>query len=213
MNEEKRLQDTALYESRFHYKENRSNTYFFASLLVIFWLVFCLLTWWRGTYGGVQVSGPSMLNTLTGGDYLLMEYHTLGEDIPHGSIIVVDIEKYPEVQEYNAAHPYGEPTKYIIKRLIAKEGDTVRCQNGVVEVLYAGDTEYTTLFEPYARYSDRNAYDFVDEYVVGEGEIFFLGDNRNISLDSRLLGLFEEDQLVGKVEYKLNSLFDWEKLS
>ena len=206
MNEHKSLQNTALYESRFHYRENRSNVRFLAGLLIVFWALFCLLTMWRNTYGGVQVSGPSMLNTLKNGDYLLVDYYNPGDELPYGSVIVVDIEHYPEVQAHNAKHPNQEPTKYIIKRLIAKAGDKVRCTDGVVEVLYAGDTEYTTLFEPYAKYDDKKAYDFLYEYEVGEGEIFFLGDNRNVSMDSRhnegmshLNALYKETDIYGVV--------------
>ena len=183
MNEHKSLQNTALYESRFHYRENRSNVRFLAGLLIVFWVLFCLLTMWRNTYGGVQVSGPSMLNTLKNGDYLLVDYYNPGDELPN-----------------------QEPTKYIIKRLIAKAGDKVRCTDGVVEVLYAGDTEYTTLFEPYAKYDDKKAYDFLYEYEVGEGEIFFLGDNRNVSMDSRhnegmshLNALYKETDIYGVV--------------
>ena len=125
-----------------------------------------------------------MLPGLCDGDYLIVQYYEVGDELPRGSVIVLDIERYPEVQEHNKKHP-SNPTKYIIKRLIAKAGDVVRCTDGVVEVKYKGDDHFTTLGEPYAQYYNKEAYDFKTDYVVGEGEIFFLGDNRSNSIDSR----------------------------
>ena len=207
MNMGKTLQDTELYESRFHYREGKSNVRFFAFFTLLLWSLMCLFMGWRMAFGGVQVSGPSMLNTLYGGDYLLIRYYEEGDELPYGSVIVVEIDHYPEVQQYNQSLlPGQEPTKYIIKRLIAKGGDVVRCKDGVLQVRYAGNEEFTTLYEPYARYDDKKAYDFVEDYVVGEGEIFFLGDNRNISWDSRykegkshLKGLYKESDIYGIV--------------
>ena len=205
MKEQKSLQDSELYESCYHVAERKSNARFFCVLLIVVWAVIIALNAWYSAFGGVQVDGGSMLDTFRSGEYLLVRYFDEGDELPYGSVIVVDIGHYPEVQEYNAVHPNQAPTKYLIKRLIAKEGDRVRCQNGVVQVWYAGTSGYQYLDEPYAKYSNKYEYDF-DEYVVGEGEIFFLGDNRNISLDSRykekmshIQGLYKESDIYGIV--------------
>ena len=185
MKKEKRLQDSELYESCHHFQERRSNARFFFVTLILLWVFAFALHCWHSAFGGVQVSGPSMLNTLHDGEFLLMKYFDEGDELPYGSIIILDIEHYPEVQEYNKGKDEQSKTKYLVKRLIAKEGDKVRCSGGVLEICYAGETEYTVLDEPYAKYTNKSAYSFEKEYVVGEGEIFFLGDNRNISMDSR----------------------------
>lgn len=209
MNEKKSLRETELYESRFHYKEDRSNMRFLTALILIFLVLFCAMTSWKLHFGGVQVSGGSMLNTLHNGDYLLMEYYQAGEELEYGSVIVLDIEHYFEVQEYNRKqkekNPAWQDTKFVIKRLIAKEGDRVRCRQGVVEVWYDGADGYQVLDEPYITPSIVGTYSFT-EYVVGEGEIFFLGDNRNISMDSRyhegqshLNRLYKETDVCGVV--------------
>ena len=55
-------------------------------------------------------------------------------------------------------------------------------------------------------------------YVIPEGWYVVFGDNRQysgnvpVSIDSRGFGLVHESQIFGKVIYKLNSLFDWEKI-
>lgn len=178
------LQNSDLYESCYHIQERRSTARFFFTLAWVFLVIITALTCWRSMFGGMQVSGSSMENTLHGGEYLLVRYCNDAEKIPYGAIIVLDIEHYPEVQADNAAKPASAQTKCIVKRLIGKEGDRVRCTDGVVEVWYAGTDGYVELNEPYAKYTDKKGYDF-DEYVVGDGEIFFLGDHRNISYDSR----------------------------
>jgi signal peptidase I len=95
--------------------------------------------------------------------------------------------------------------------LIAKEGDKVRCENGRLEICYAGTQEFVLVDEPYAHYKDRNAYDFA-EYTVGEGEVFFLGDNRNESKDSRYYdypnGSHLKDSLY-KMDNVVGYLPDW----
>jgi len=64
--------------------------------------------------------------------------------------------------------------------------------------------EWQPLYEPYAYYTDRNGYDF-GEYVLQKDEVFFLGDNRNHSTDSRspMLGVVDERYVVGEAVFLL----------
>ena len=133
-------------------------------------------------------------------------------ELERGDIIVVYVGNYPECKSITG----GE----LIKRLIATEGDKVKCKDGQISIMYSGTNEYVLLNESYAYYGgmpgqDATDYDF-SEYVVGEGEIFFLGDNRLNSVDSRykessgshLIGrLYETTDVYGVVptwamEYK-----------
>lgn len=126
----------------------------------------------------VEVDGDSMLQTLHNEDTYLARRTENGEGFTRGDIIVVYVGDYAE---------FGS-TEFLVKRLIATEGDSVKCKDGQIEIRYAGENEWTELDEPYAYYMDKAAYDFA-EYTVGEGEVFFLGDNRNNSMDSR----YQED--------------------
>ena len=156
-------------------REEGCGWYVLFALLVA--ALFLTRIWWVNSYGGVIVSGNSMQETLQSGDYLLMKKTYHGQGLERGDVIVVDVTAYPECGN----------TDYLIKRLIAVEGDKVKCENEQLYICYAGSDEYVMLDEPYAYYGLKNAtYDFQgQEYVVGEGEIFFLGDNRENSMDSR----------------------------
>ncbi|MBQ8291172.1 MAG: signal peptidase I [Clostridia bacterium] len=177
---EKDLQNSDLYEARFQCKERKSNARFFCALLAIFIVFVSFRGWWTSSYGGVIVDGLSMRTTLSDGQRLLMRYADKRHKAERGDIIVIYVGGYAECQSVKG--------DYLIKRLIAKEGDKVKCTDGQIEIKYAGTSEYTLLFEPYAYYGDyKKEYDF-DEYTVGAGEIFFLGDNRSgkgTSVDSR----------------------------
>lgn len=180
---EKSIKDNDLYEARFGYKERASNARFVFILLLIFWTFFSFRLWWTGNFGGVVVDGLSMSQTLWDNEKLIMRYTNERTQARRGDIIVVYVGGYEECKNIDGG--------FLIKRLIAVEGDKVRCTDGEVEICYAGTNEYVPLDEPYAYYGKNNKfkenYDFA-EYTVGEGEIFFLGDNRSSegsSIDSR----------------------------
>ena len=159
-------------------KEREEGYGLYIVLALMLFLALFFRFWWTNNYGGVVVDGSSMYKTLVDGEKLLMRYVEDGEGIERGDVIVVNVGDYEECD--------GIEGGFLIKRLIAIEGDKVKCTDGQISICYAGTSEYVPLDEPYAYYSNPNVYDFQDqEYEVGEGEIFFLGDNRNNSCDSR----------------------------
>ncbi|MBQ9713750.1 MAG: signal peptidase I [Clostridia bacterium] len=188
-------------------KERRSNARFCAFFLSFLLLFLLFVNFWTSNFSFVLVSGASMDKTLYSGEYLLSYKVVKPEELERGDIIVVRVDHIPEWQKKNAIDKAKgmEETHFIIKRLIALEGDKVRCIQGKMEICYAGtwneemseeELPFVELNEPYAYYDEKeggkDAPSCSFEYTVGEDEIFFLGDNRNHSKDSRYVEEFSE---------------------
>jgi len=148
-----------------------------AYLVAIMMLVFLLL------FRIVVVSGPSMQNTLIGGDYLLLLGGLLYQEPKQGDIIVASKDSFEN----------GVP---IVKRVIAVEGQEVDIDfgNGIVYV------DGQALDEPYITAPTHLAEGVEFPLTVSEGCIFVLGDNRPVSCDSRnpRVGLLDKREILGK---------------
>ncbi len=204
------LKDSTLYEEYYRVKERRSSVRFFALLVAIISVFLGIRYYWTSRFGGVMVDGSSMYSTLEHKEYLVVEY-TKHRKAERGDVIVVHVEDYPEIQAENANKKEEYKLKYLIKRLIAVEGDTVKCEGGRMYIRYAGTQDFVEIDErAYAYYASSEAkagYSF-SEYTVGEGRVFFLGDNRCNSKDSRYReeqgshlknDLYKEEDIFGVV--------------
>lgn len=207
----KDLRHSELYEQSFGEEESKSSYWFYAIILLLIAAVLFFRMYWVDNFGGVIVDGRSMERTLFDGDKLLMRYVEDGKGLERGDVIVVGVSDYEECAGVNGG--------FLIKRLIAVEGDKVKCVDGQIYLWKAGDDGYEALEENYNVWYDdlivqkdgnggfvtgAKAYDF-GEYVVGEGEIFFLGDNRHHSCDSRY-NQVAGSHLSGKL-YKATDVF------
>jgi len=151
------------------------------------------------------VNQHSMEETLIEGDYTIVS--DLFYTPKTGDIVVV---------QNTALDSHTEP---LVKRVIAVGGDTVNIHysNWRVTLTHNGETrvldesEYIYLNLP-AGYSPltSNWYTTLEEdgshtYVVPEGYLFVMGDNRNVSADSRLesIGFVPESCVVGRVLLRL----------
>ena len=128
----------------------------------------------------VQVDGHSMQPTLLNGERLLM---TPLKTPDYGDIVIVD-----------SYIPYGKP---LVKRVIAKGGDTISIDYDAGTVEVNGEL----LQEDYIAAPTHLGYDVEFPYTVPEGTVFVMGDNRNESLDSRssYVGCIDERDILGKV--------------
>ena len=89
----------------------------------------------------------------------------------------------------------------IIKRVIGLSGDTIDIDfdNGFV---YVNGEKLT---EPYIAEPTHEYYDVEFPVTVPEGHIFVMGDNRNVSLDSRSskVGFADKRFVLGKAFFRL----------
>ena len=84
----------------------------------------------------------------------------------------------------------------IIKRIIGVAGDKVEIKNGFV---YLNDEK---LNEVYIKKQGVTRPEGI--YIVPEGHVFVLGDNRTNSSDSRNYGFFSCDKILGEAIYRVN---------
>lgn len=138
------------------------------------------------------VSGDSMENTLTHGDALIIS--NLFYEPKTGDIVVVQV----------ADTTYDELRDPIVKRVIATGGQKVEIdyENWTVTV------DGVPLEEPYVKMttSAMRKGDFVGEsFVVPDGKLFIMGDNRNDSWDSRFdgVGFVDERFVLGRLIFRL----------
>jgi len=154
-------------------KEFNSTLSFLLVLLAVVVIVTIVFT---QIFNGVVVWGDSMNNTLIDGDYLYMQVNYTR--IEHGDIIVLDSgEKLAN----------GE-TKYLIKRVIALPGDSIYAENGKLYRKEKGESEFKLIVEDYLpeKWTDKcNIASKTSPLTLEQNAIFFMGDNRNNSEDSR----------------------------
>ena len=135
----------------------------------------------------VRIQGKSMENTLFNNDIVLI--NGLGGkigDIHRFDVVVLDCEELNE---------------RIIKRVIGLPGDHIVYKND--ELYINGEhIKQSFLDQDFINYSKQqySVSFFTNDFEarVGENEIFVLGDNRLRSTDSRDLGNFSFDEIVGK---------------
>ena len=134
---------------------------------------------------GVQVArvdGLSMAPTLEDHDRLIVNklVYELGEPRP-GDIVML---YYPL-----------NPEKMFVKRVIAREGDTVRIVDGRV---YVNDIPLHDEYVP----AEFRSHDDWGPQVIQQGYYFVMGDHRNNSSDSRHWGPVPKKYIVGKVKVR-----------
>ena len=131
------------------------------------------------------------------------------------------IKSFDEIERYDVVVAKDDNGKQLIKRVVGLPGDQIRLEDGCVYINDEKiDDEYDFLTYPdgtkqYKRWEsdmDDGFYFFTDMqgetesdvafYSCGENEYFLLGDNRQNSADSRILGNFDRESIKGKVVFR-----------
>ena len=134
------------------------------------------------------VSGPSMDDTFTNGQYLIVDELTYNiRDPQRGEVVIFH---YPL-----------DTKKFFIKRVIGLPGEMIQIKNEVVTICKPDcetDNNKFTLAEPYVKHDASIPARPDSTITLKADEYFVLGDNRTVSSDSRIWGPVKRDLFNGR---------------
>lgn len=161
------------------------------------------------------MNSVSMMNTLFPGDFVLINKLIYGANTPNKITIpflnytinlpsaklpsIRNIEK-GDIVVINRQLP-DRPEKYI-KRCVAVSGQSVEIKQGY---LYVDESPVDEEYLP-ADIIRNLKDDDIPMVLVPEGFIFVLGDNRNLSYDSRSFGFVAVEDVIGKAGFIYSSI-------
>ena len=161
-------------ESRYHF---RRTILTITGILVVAAAITALLA--TRLFVLLEINGASMAPTLNEGEIVILRQT---KDIETGDLV---------------GFYYGG--KILLKRAIGSAGDYIDIdEEGNVYV------NNEMISEPYLEEKKLGRCELDFPYQVPEGMIFVLGDNRAVSIDSRIkaIGCVEDGQIVGKVAFR-----------
>lgn len=132
-----------------------------------------------------QIPSASMEDTIMTGDMVYTEKVSYNFTDPQPGEIVVFSD--PQI-----------PSRVLIKRVIATEGQTINLIEGKVYI------DGKILNEPYTEGKSTKPLPTISSlslsypYTIPEGELWVMGDNRTNSADSRYFGPIDRDSVFGK---------------
>ena len=137
-----------------------------------------LLIAFQMCFGVVRVSGPSMLPTLHDKDFMLISKY---DRVDRFDIVVLK-ERVAD----------NGPSKNIVKRVIGFGGDRVTVVDGQLFVNNIAYNEY------YLDDANTELFKNVNfDITVPDDYLFVMGDNRDVSKDSRTVGSFKKSAVIG----------------
>lgn len=159
-----------------------------------------------------RVQGSSMVPTLHNGDlYIISKLgNAVNAEPDYGDIIVIDSrtdrirtigDDFSDILNYNVLTTFirhNTEDIYWVKRVIGLPGDVIELCDGVV--FRNGEA----LLEEYINHEEYPVYEDT-EITVPEGYLWVMGDNRNHSSDSRVIGCVPVENVIGKLKFRIKS--------
>ena len=171
---------TELYKlelARFRLRERRNRRRFFFGLLI-----WCICAWvlLHRMYGFSAINGKSMRPAFYNRDFVIYR-RGVPENLECGDVLI-----FKSWQDYDTAY---------VKRIVAMPGDVVKVdEKGYLTRDGEEIKESEILYGP-----QRTDSHIHFPYRIPDGEYFCMGDNRPVSIDSRIHGGVKEEQILGKV--------------
>lgn len=125
----------------------------------------------------VRVDGSSMYPTLKDKDIIMLKKYD--KNYQYGDIVILNYQK-----------------SKLVKRIIGVPKDKIKYSNGK---LFVNGKQVKDLYSEITK-------DFELEQEIPEGYYFVMGDNRNNSTDSRILGLFKKEDILGTTSFRISPL-------
>lgn len=158
-----------------------------------------------------RIPSGSMRPTLLQGDYIFVTKYAYGLRLPVTNTEILETGE-PERGDVVVFRLPSDPSVNYIKRVVGLPGDTIVYRdhdlyvNGELVAKQPAPNASGSLREPFIETLDgrehgillSNGGSIEGEWTVPEGEYFMMGDNRDNSQDSRVIGTVPEANLVGK---------------